>query len=334
VSSRPRFSVAIPTYNRLRNFLPDAIGGALNQSFPDFELLVSDNGSSDGTAGYVRSLRDPRIRLIDRHRTIPAGEHFAALAKEAVGEYLVLHQDDDLLHRDFLKRADAAFSAHPEAVMYGSPIWRQVHGHGYHSRLMRPRQGHDDRRLLQDELIVFDGEYAAIQFFDPIRHFVHPTLAVSNAALVSVGGYDPGADFQSDLVTQARVLFKGPLVYDPQPGGVSRVHPANFMRTQGRAFRKRFFRNSYIQLIAVFDSARVPWQPLLEEYLGRLSEKEVLACLFEWTYYRAPLELRNLGFAALRRGQRSTLRYLQRCLTKLGVRNLVRHWISRSRVNR
>jgi len=328
VNRPPRFSVAIPTYNRRASFLPQAIEGVLQQSFTDFELIVSDNGSSDGTADYVRSLADPRIRLVRRDPTIPAGEHFAAVAREAVGEFYVMHQDDDLLHRDFLARADAAFTAHPEAVIYSCPIWRQAHGHGYHSRLLRHREGHDDMAVIRDEQTVFAGPYAAIQFFDPIRQFLHPTLAVRNATLAEIGGYDPGATYQSDLVTQARLLFHGTLAYDPRPGGVSRVHPSNFMRTKGKAFRKMFFHNSHVELISAFEQAGVPWQALLDEYLGKLSEKEILACLFEWTYYRTPLELQKLGFAALRRTQKSGRHHVRQCLTKLGPRNLMRYGFS------
>lgn len=324
----PRFSVAIPTYNRRASFLPQAIEGVLQQSFTDFELIISDNGSSDGTREYVQSLQDPRIRYVRREPTVSAGEHFALVMQEAVGEYVILHQDDDLLHRDFLARADAAFLAHPEAVMYACPIWRQQHGHGYKALLMRPRYSHNDMALLSDELILFPGDYAAIQFFDPIRHFHHPTLAMSNSALAVIGGFDPGATYQSDLLTQARLLFQGPLVYDPLPGGITRVHPTNFMRTKGKAFRKMFFRESHVELIKAFEQAGVPWQPLLNEYLDKLSENEIVSCLFEWTYYRAPLELQQLGFAALRRNQKSTRRYVRQCLTKLGPRNLARYWLS------
>lgn len=323
---RPRFTVAIPTYNRRSTFLPEAIQGVLRQSFQNFELIVSDNGSNDGTDCYVRSLCDPRIRFIRNETTIPAGEHFSALAKEAAGEFLVLHQDDDLLHKGFLERANAALLSYPDAVMYGSPIWRQAHGHGYHSRLMRHQFVHNDVGIINDELIVFDGHYAATQLFDPIRHFLHPTLAINNSILRSIGGYDPGATYQSDLVTQARVLLRGPMVYDPTPGGVSRVHPANFMRTKGRTFRKQFFHHSYVQIINAFEQAGVAWQPLLDVYLSKLSEKEITACLFEWTYYRAPRPLRNIGFSALRHKQKSASKHFSHCLTKLGIRNLIRHW--------
>jgi glycosyltransferase involved in cell wall biosynthesis len=325
VSSPSRFSVAIPTYNRRATFLPQAIQGVLEQSFADFELIVSDNGSNDGTEDYVRSLKDPRIRFIRRDPTIPAGEHFAAIARDAIGELYIMHQDDDLLHRDFLARADAAFTAYPDAGLYSCPIWRQQHGHGYTSRLLRHRAGHDDMAVVRDEMAIFDGPYAAAQLFDPIRQYLPPTMAMRTATLMAIGGFDPHTTYQSDLTTEARLLFNGPLIYDPRPGGVSRVHPTNFMRTKSKAFRKLFFHNSYIELIAAFEQAGQPWQVLLDEYLSRLSEKEILGCLFEWTYYRAPLQLQKVGFNALRRTQKSNKRFYRLCLAKLGLRNLARH---------
>lgn len=326
--NHPKFSIAIPTYNRRATFLPQAIQGVLQQSYTDFELIISDNGSNDGTGEYVRSLDDARIRYIRHEQTLSAGEHFSTMLKKAIGEYVILHQDDDLLHKDFLDRADKAFIEHPDSVMYGTPIWRQEHGHGYHSRLMRPRNGHDDIAIICDNLIIFDGDYAAIQFFDPIRHFLHPTLAIRNSVLNNIGEFDSMPTYQTDLVTQARLLFQGTLIYDPRPGGVSRVHPENFMRTKDRKFRKIFFHNSYIELINAFQKACLPWQTLLEEYLLHLSEKEIIACLFEWTYYQAPIELQKFGFIALRNKSKSDLHYYRQCITKLGLRNLTRHLIS------
>lgn len=330
MSHQPRFSVAIPTYNRRDTFLPQAIQGVLDQTFTDFELIVSDNGSADGTENYMSALKDPRVRYIRREPTMPAGEHFAAIARDAVGELYVMHQDDDLLHQDFLARADAAFNAHPHAGFYSCPIWRQQHGHGYQARLLRHRAGHDDMAVMRDEMAVFDGPYAAAQLFDPIRHFLPPTLAVRTSTLRAIGGFDPGSTYQSDLTTQARLLFLGPLVYDPRPGGVSRVHPTNFMRTKGRAFRKMFFHNSYVELITAFETAGQPWNTLLQEYLSRLTEKEILGCLLEWTYYRAPLALQKLGFDVLRSAHTTKKSFMRQCFSKLGPRNLARyaycHW--------
>jgi len=327
--ARPVFTVAIPTYNRASTHLPAAIEAVLNQTFGDFELFISDNGSTDGTEQYVRSLAEPRIRYVRRPRTIPAGEHFSIVASESIGDWLVLHQDDDLLNHDFLTRAHTAVQANPACNVYAAPIWRQAPNHGYHARLMRPQHGYRDPLVLNDGIAVFEGNYAAIQFFDPIRHFVHPTIAIRRSALDAIGGYDAGTTYQSDLVTQARVLFDSKLLYDSRPGGISHVHATNFMRAQPRSFRKQFFRTSYLQLIRAFEERNIDWRALLTDYLGALSTQEILDCVKEWTYYRTPHELQRLGFSALKKSWGGTnLGLARKCLSRLGTRNLARFALS------
>jgi len=56
-------TIAVLTYNRV-NYLEQAIGGILAQTYGDFELLILDNGSTDHTPHYVISLNDQRIRYV------------------------------------------------------------------------------------------------------------------------------------------------------------------------------------------------------------------------------------------------------------------------------
>src|SRR5581483_7663062 len=60
----PLVTIAIPTYNRAASYLP--LPSALDQTYPDIEVMVSDNASSDGTAALVSGVRDPRLRYL-RH---------------------------------------------------------------------------------------------------------------------------------------------------------------------------------------------------------------------------------------------------------------------------
>ena len=60
MSSSPFFSVIIPTYNRA-NLLKKAVQSVLNQTFQDWELIVVDDGSDDGTKKYITSVKDTRI---------------------------------------------------------------------------------------------------------------------------------------------------------------------------------------------------------------------------------------------------------------------------------
>jgi len=78
-------SIVLPTFNRLR-YLPEAIASVQAQTFSDWELLVVDDGSTDGTAEYVRALGDPRIHLIlEPHRgNVAAARNRGLLAARAL----------------------------------------------------------------------------------------------------------------------------------------------------------------------------------------------------------------------------------------------------------
>src|SRR4051794_36039928 len=62
---KPALTVLMPVYNGMP-YLREALDSILSQSFENFELLIIDDGSKDGTADFVRSYSDSRIRLISR----------------------------------------------------------------------------------------------------------------------------------------------------------------------------------------------------------------------------------------------------------------------------
>lgn len=329
MTSSPFFTVGVPTIGRADHYLPLTIRSLLRQSHTDFELLISDNASTDNTADVVASFNDPRIRYIRHKERLSAGSHFAAIAAAAHGRYFVLNQDDDLLHLDFLQRAYKGLLIHPEALLFASPIWREQPNRGYSSVALRPREGYSDDVMISDTPFLVDGFYAAAKFFDLKLHFVHPALAISTEHLAAIGGYDAGQDYSVDLVTQARILLRGPLLYDPRPGGIFRVHEGNYSRTMKRDYRKSFYKSTYTQLIAVFESAGSDWKTHLDAYLKTLQFGELAEIVHEWVYYRTPIDLQRVGLAALERawsGSRLTL--LRKLGSRLGWRNLARYLVS------
>jgi glycosyltransferase involved in cell wall biosynthesis len=110
----PRVSVILPTYNRLR-FLKPAVESVLQQSLGDWELIVADDGSSDDTRTYLKSLISERVRVVWlAHSGNPSRVRNAALAK-ARGEYLAFLDSDDVWAPDKLQRQLAALRTHPTA---------------------------------------------------------------------------------------------------------------------------------------------------------------------------------------------------------------------------
>jgi glycosyltransferase involved in cell wall biosynthesis len=96
---RPLVSVVIPTYDRA-GLLPRALDSVLAQDYPEFEVLVVDDGSTDGTAGVVAGYGDPRIRYLrqDRNRGVAAARNRGL--REARGDLIAfLDSDDEWLAR-------------------------------------------------------------------------------------------------------------------------------------------------------------------------------------------------------------------------------------------
>jgi glycosyltransferase involved in cell wall biosynthesis len=101
--AKPYYSVIIPTYNRAR-LLPFAIKSVLAQTFGDFEIVISNGGSTDNTRDVVQSFSDPRIKYVESSDRLPVGDNYQQGLDNASGEYITFLSDDDayapeLLHK-------------------------------------------------------------------------------------------------------------------------------------------------------------------------------------------------------------------------------------------
>lgn len=113
----PPLTVALLTYNR-RHYLQEAIEAILRQSYRDFELLVLDNCSTDGTAEYVLSLADPRIRYI-RNAPNNCTVTFNCISAYhlAIGRRVIATHDDDIMENDMLERQMRFLDEHPGTAL-------------------------------------------------------------------------------------------------------------------------------------------------------------------------------------------------------------------------
>jgi len=96
--SSPLVSVLMPAYN-VEEYIGEAIQSVLRQTLTDWELVIVDDGSTDGTLDVVRSFSDPRIRLIQHERNLGVAAARNRLLLEAKGDYATWLDADDMYTR-------------------------------------------------------------------------------------------------------------------------------------------------------------------------------------------------------------------------------------------
>lgn len=115
---QPLVSIGMPIYNADR-YLTQALESVLAQDYSNLELVISDNGSSDGTQEICRQFadRDSRIRYLRHAQNQGMPWNFARVVQEAKGEYFMWAAHDDLFHPSYIRKCLEKLSAHPEAVL-------------------------------------------------------------------------------------------------------------------------------------------------------------------------------------------------------------------------
>ena len=116
--SPPAVSIGMPLYNAER-FLPQTLNSILGQSFRDFELVISDNASTDATSTICQeyAARDDRIRYVRAPRNLGAARNFNRVFDLSVGKYFKWAAADDVCHPEFLNRCVRVLDSDPEVVI-------------------------------------------------------------------------------------------------------------------------------------------------------------------------------------------------------------------------
>lgn len=117
-TSQPLVSIGMPVYNGER-YLPEALRALLAQDYPNFELIISDNASTDGTSGICREFQqtDSRIRYTRQVQNQGATWNFASVVHQANGQYFMWAAHDDLRAPSFISKCLSKLESHPRAVL-------------------------------------------------------------------------------------------------------------------------------------------------------------------------------------------------------------------------
>ncbi|MFF0476965.1 glycosyltransferase family 2 protein [Streptomyces sp. NPDC004284] len=118
MTARPRLTIGLPVYNG-EEYLAESLDALLGQTYGDFELVVSDNASTDGTQDVCRAYaeKDTRIRYIRLPRNVGATPNHNRVFAECRTELFKWASHDDLYARDLLKRCVEALDERPDVIL-------------------------------------------------------------------------------------------------------------------------------------------------------------------------------------------------------------------------
>lgn len=129
-NDKPRVSIGLPVFNG-EKYLEEALDSILAQTYPNFELIISDNASTDHTQRICRAYatKDSRIRYYRNKRNLGASKNFNFVFKLSSGEYFKWAAYDDSLAPDFLLKCVSVLDNDPSIVLCASETGR-IDEHG------------------------------------------------------------------------------------------------------------------------------------------------------------------------------------------------------------
>ena len=203
-------SVLIPAYNE-ESYIGEAVESILLQTYRDFEVLVIDDGSNDGTLEHLRLIKDERLRILrQHHQGLVAALNLGLRC--ARGDIIARLDADDIALPTRLEKQVRFLKENPDVALVGSfAVYRDVDGKEYVVSFPPSDEG-IRRYLLRD---------------DP---FVHSSVAFRRDVISEVGPYSTKY-LAEDYELWVRIAAKYKLAIIPEPLVVHRVRPTSVSGT-------------------------------------------------------------------------------------------------------
>ena len=208
------------SYNA-QEYIADALKSILAQTHSDFECIIVDDGSTDGTVHILKQFRDSRIRLIEAGR-IGLGRALNIGVRESRGEFIARHDADDLSHPRRFEIQKSAMERFPGYSAVVSPLFA-----------FRAEDVPDWPAIgFEEERTALSDVKKKLMLFNPV---VHTSLFVRGEAMRKIRGYDECRAGQLDWDLYVRLYENGlKLGTLKVPLAAKRIHARQFFERGAR----------------------------------------------------------------------------------------------------
>lgn len=243
------FSIVIPLYNKER-YIADTIQSVLDQNYTDFELLIVDDGSTDGSRDVVEGIADPRIRLIKKENGGSSTARNLGF-RESKGKYVCFLDADDRYLPGFLDNARALVEKYPEAGLYGLNYVFSRNGREFHPGF----HGIPDN----EKMVIVPDYFESVLYGEQV--VINTANCIPKRVLEEVEGYDEGMRTTEDQDLWIRIALKHPVAFHHDVSAVYNLDVEN-AKTQRVPKHEIEYANKLQQWISD----------------GRIPEKHLSAC--------------------------------------------------------
>lgn len=213
-----KVTVAIPTYDG-EAYIGEAVKSVLAQTFQDYELLVVDDRSSDGTLDIVRSFSDSRIRVVRNDERLGLPGNWNRCLSLAQGEFLTLFHQDDVMQPQNLEQKVERLTSGPDIVFVHSGA-ELLMEKSAPSAPVDWIEGSSEDFMLEGRLyfykLLFRGNVVCA-----------PTVLARRQRLLGLGGFDEDLGFTSDYEMWMKLCLEGKVSFISQPLIQYRWHAKN-----------------------------------------------------------------------------------------------------------
>jgi hypothetical protein len=193
MNEMPEITVLMPVYNA-EQYLREAIESILNQSFADFEFLIIDDGSIDGSVELIQTYRDPRIRFYQNEKNSGIAFTLNRGLEMATGKYIARMDADDVAFPTRLEEQDRFMEQHPKVVLSGA-FAEKIGAQGEHIDLIRVPEDNESLRIM----LLFGN------------CFIHPLATFNRLSALAAGGYSEKDHDAEDYGLWAKLAGSGEL---------------------------------------------------------------------------------------------------------------------------
>jgi len=205
--------LGLPVHNG-ENFLEQSLDSLLAQTYSDFELIISDNASTDGTADICKAYaaRDSRIKYVRQEKNLGAAENFNFVFRRSSGEFFKWATHDDLLAPTFLECCLEVLEARDDVVLVFT-LGQDIDENGSIIRTYPPRNATDDLNRVE-----------RFRSLAVLRQPVIPVFGIMRREMLAktrlIGKYTG-----SDTPLIAEIALRGKIYEVPEYLFCYRVHP-------------------------------------------------------------------------------------------------------------